>query len=119
MKRKRDLILVLFIISASLIAMLCIQLFSKKGNVAYVYIDNRLVDTISLNSACEKEYTTDDGSNRVTVKDNSIRIEAADCPDQVCVNMGFKDRDGETITCLPHKLIIEVKSYKERDVDIQ
>lgn len=84
-----------------------------------MYIDNRLVDTISLNSACEKEYITDDGSNRVTVKDNSIRIEAADCPDQVCVNMGFKDRDGETITCLPHKLIIEVKSYKERDVDIQ
>jgi len=35
------------------------------------------------------------------------------------VNMGWKSRRGETITCLPHKLVIEIQGGRERDIDVQ
>lgn len=39
-----------------------------------------------------------------------IRISKANCNDQVCVRTGAIDKQGDTVVCLPHKLVIEVKA---------
>ena len=36
----------------------------------------------------------------------TIRIESADCPDQICVHTGELKGDGAPIICLPHRLEI-------------
>ena len=32
----------------------------------------------------------------------------AECPDKLCMRQGAISRDGQTIVCLPHKLVVEV-----------
>ena len=33
----------------------------------------------------------------------------ADCPDQICYSPEFVSKPGETIVCLPHRVVVEVK----------
>lgn len=56
---------------------------------------------------------TPHGNNTVIVKDGSIQISEADCNDDLCVKQGKISKVGESIVCLPHKLIIEIKGDKD------
>jgi hypothetical protein len=48
--------------------------------------------------------------NHIRVENEHIIMTAADCPDKICVQTGAVSQPGEIIACLPHKLIIEIKS---------
>ena len=39
----------------------------------------------------------------------------ADCPDKYCIQMGKATHTGDTIVCLPHKLVIEITSSASDD----
>lgn len=47
--------------------------------------------------------------NEVLIHGGKVSITAASCPDQLCVHQGKISKKGETIVCLPHKLVIEIK----------
>ncbi|MFR4337598.1 MAG: NusG domain II-containing protein [Lachnospira pectinoschiza] len=32
----------------------------------------------------------------------------ADCPDKLCVKTGMISKTGETIVCLPHRVVVEI-----------
>lgn len=44
--------------------------------------------------------------NRIEIRDHRIHVLEADCPDQVCVDMGWLD-SAAPIVCLPHHLVIQ------------
>ena len=82
------------------------------GLTASVYRWGELLYTIDL-SAVTAPYTLDiadgaGGSNTVLVRPGSIGMIEADCPDRICVSMGFMDSDLLPITCLPHGLVIRL-----------
>lgn len=47
--------------------------------------------------------------NLLFVSDGVVRMEAADCRDQICVHHRPVSRGGESIICLPHKLVVEIQ----------
>ncbi|KRK40083.1 NusG domain II-containing protein [Loigolactobacillus bifermentans] len=56
-------------------------------------------------------YHAPDGDwNEIEFKDQRVAIVAANCGDQVCVRRGWIKTPGQTIVCLPHKLLIEIKT---------
>lgn len=61
---------------------------------------------------------TDKGHNLVVIKDESIGITEADCPDKICIREGFVSKPGATVVCLPHKLLIEVKNAGGEEPDV-
>lgn len=63
-------------------------------------------------------YKNKDGDeNIVEVKGHKIRVKYANCPDQIDVKMGYKSKAGQTIVCLPHKFLIEIKSDRQNSND--
>ena len=45
-------------------------------------------------------------------------MKEADCPDQICRKHKAIDKSGETIVCLPHKVVIEVEAdTREQELD--
>ena len=46
--------------------------------------------------------------NILVIKDGKAFISEADCPDSICVKTRAASYVGETIVCLPHKLVIEI-----------
>ena len=71
----------------------------------------RLEDDITL------EIDSGNGTNKVVIKDGKVWMEDADCPDRYCVSKGGISHSGDTIVCLPHRLVIEILPSSDSDQD--
>ena len=59
------------------------------------------------------------GYNLISVTDGTVIVEAADCKDQICVHHKPVSAKGESIICLPHRLVVEIIGGKNKAVNIQ
>lgn len=80
---------------------------------AELYQDGSLIREISLNEVAEPYtftiYAQNGGFNTVEVRSGSIGIVSADCPDQICVRQGFIGSSLLPVTCLPNRLVIQIR----------
>ena len=86
---------------------------SAEGAVARIWLDGEITQEIDLTAVVipyEFDITTELGTNRVRVEHGSIQVVSADCPDQVCVDMGPISGGYVPIACVPHELVIDIVS---------
>ncbi len=76
--------------------------------MAAITIDGELVEELSLMRNCEARYETERGYNIVKIEDGTVTVSEASCPDKICVNHRPISKTGETIVCLPNKLVVEI-----------
>lgn len=92
-----------------------------KGTTVGVYLDGKCVEVIDLARVTEPyafPLTGKSGlTNTVEVEPGRIRVREADCPDQVCVDRGWLEADGQPIVCLPNTLVIQVENPSENAPD--
>ena len=78
-----------------------------------IQIDGKRVHTMELDKDAEYRAETADGNyNTVVVKDQSVRVEEADCKNQICVHSPAISAPGETIVCLPHRVVVSITVRK-------
>jgi hypothetical protein len=104
------LILVLFTTSVGVIFYRSSR--RQSGAYAYIYQNDKLIRTVELKNV-GKPYnitieTEDGGYNVLEVREGSIGIVEASCPDHLCKNMGFISNSLLPVTCLPNHLVIKV-----------
>ena len=54
-------------------------------------------------------FRVDKGTNTLVIENGQAHFINSDCPDKTCQKIGKISKSGETIVCLPHKVIAEVK----------
>ena len=108
------IVVILILLSFAPVLVFSLNRASSPTQEAVLSVDGIEIKTFDLSDnsqAYTYRYEDKDGdSNLIEVKGNLIRIKEADCGDQICVRRGWIEQSGETIVCLPHKLLIEVKS---------
>lgn len=57
------------------------------------------------------------GKNCLIIEDGTARMEEASCPDQVCVHQRPICYNGQSIICLPNKVVVTVEGSETDDVD--
>lgn len=108
MIKKGDVILAAAVVSAAML--LFVFLFpSGKGGRIVIYEDNKKYGEYSLVSDAQIDIETAYGSNTVTVSGGFVSVTDADCPDKYCVSHVKISKEGETIVCLPHRLVIKIE----------
>lgn len=99
---------------AAIVCLLQQQKQAKGNYTAYIYVNGELYQAIPLWQVTTSYQLTiaskDGGYNTILVQPDAIAITAADCPDQICVKQGTITNNLLPITCLPHGLVIELKS---------
>lgn len=105
---KRDIILLLVVVLLGCIAYALIVIFSKTGYSVRISCDGEVVKTMSLDKDSTYEFQSEEGYNTIVIRDHKVYVESADCPDKICAGHKPIDKVGETIICLPHKLVVEV-----------
>lgn len=91
--------------------MLVNTLFREKqpGTVALLEIDGVIVERFNLESDLENyRAETALGYNILEFDDGAVRVTEADCPDKICIQFGWIRHVGQTIVCLPHRLVIRI-----------
>lgn len=115
--KKADLILVTVV--AAIIIVLCVILygFNSGGSYAAVEVNGVVTEYLPLNNDAEFEIKTDNGFNKLIIKDGKAFVSNADCKDKICVHHLPVYRNGESIICLPHKVVITIQKDKGKTVD--
>lgn len=106
-----DLILVLVIIAIATVALVYLRCFKPEGEYVKVIIDGKEAGVYSLLSDEEVLIETEGGAffNKLIIKDGYAYVAEANCADEICVEHRPISKSGETIVCLPHKLVIVIE----------
>lgn len=115
---KHDLILLaMFILIAAILVFIINRTDEIKGDYVLITLNNSEYARIPLNKDTVLSIDSDKGKNTVVVSDKEVYVESADCPDQICVDHAHIMYEGETIVCLPHRLIIKIVSEEGSETD--
>ena len=104
---KSDLLLIL-ILAAAGAGFLLWQRSRSDGNQVLIRTDNELIRSFPLNEDRIFTLSNELGTNTIVIENGAVYVTDADCPDKICEQMGSISKPGETIVCLPHKLVVEV-----------
>lgn len=109
-KKKKELVLILVILAVSALLYAGTRIiFSKPPMRVEISVDGTVIETLDLNK--DTELTVEGwngGTNHVVIKDGTVHVTEASCPDKVCVNQGTIRRTGEAIICLPNRMIARI-----------
>ncbi len=112
---------IIFIVALLLIVSgfgLCFYLLRGEGDKVVVTVDGKKFGTYSLAEDVTVEIRTGEQKDEVNVlviKDGEAYVETATCPDGICAGHKPISREGESIVCLPHKVVITVYATEEED----
>lgn len=103
-----DIILVAVLLVISLSVLLIFFINRTEGDMVVVSVDGVKVAEYSL--SIDGVYYLNNGSNVLVIEDNTAYVREATCPGfQDCVEMGKIRFVGESIVCLPNKVVIEIQ----------
>lgn len=83
---------------------------NKKEEFGMVVHNNRVLFYFDVNKDDTYEFEGDYGTMHLEVKDGSFRVHDVECPNQICVGMGWVHKDdifaSIGIACLPNQVIV-------------
>ncbi|MBQ8606483.1 MAG: NusG domain II-containing protein [Clostridia bacterium] len=106
---RNDIILALSLVFIAVVAFGFFSLCLKGGSEAVVILDGKQISSHPLNGALEKEIKSEGGTNTLIIEGGKAYIKSASCPDGICKEHRPISAVGETIVCLPNKLVIEIR----------
>ncbi|MBQ8592439.1 MAG: NusG domain II-containing protein [Lachnospiraceae bacterium] len=112
-----------WLLFGSVIVIACIilsgyRMFTTKGTYVEVVRDGVVTERYRLSEDIEVAIETAYGINVLRIQDGYASVIEADCPDKLCVKQKEIMNAGESLICLPHRLVIRViGSEKETEID--
>ncbi len=107
-KLKNDLILIGAILIFALVVFVIFKLNQKDGNKVKVIVDSQEKYYYNFNNDTEVTIKSGEDINVLVIENGEAYIKRANCPDKICVAHRKISKTGETIVCLPHKLVVEI-----------
>lgn len=108
-----DIVFIASFLAVVIITGLCLFLFRADGDTVTVTVDGAVQGTYPLDEDITVEIRSDYGINVLVIKDGLAFVEAATCPDKICVSHKPILRDGETVVCLPNRVVISVSTSED------
>ena len=121
-----DIIIIILLLLISFLPYIVLKEFIvQDGSQRYAYISvgDKLYKEIPLTgqvSHSEEWIETEYGKNKIAIENESIAVIESDCHDHICEQFGYISKPGENISCLPHRLYIEVRgkdNQPESEID--
>ena len=111
---KGDILLILFL--CIIIVLLFVPSFSGADEklTAEIFYEGELVSTVRLS---EKEEITV-GNCVLLLEKDGVSFVSSDCHDKLCVKRGKLKRKGDTMACVPERVVAVIKGESEEDFHI-
>ena len=117
-KVRNDIILIVTMALIVAVAALLLFLFKSEGDMVVVTVDGELYGEYSLGEDKTVEIKNGDGSNLLVIEGGRAYVTEASCPDGICSSHRPVRYNGESIICLPNKVVIEIRSQSSISPDI-
>ena len=112
---KGDIIVVVSLI------IVCVMLFAfsfgkTESLRAEIYVDGEKLHSIALSEVTES-YTVTESFCRMLIEKDGVSFVYSDCLDQLCVKRGKLKNQGDTMACVPEKIVIILRSDSKEKID--
>lgn len=117
--KKGDVILILLALLAAFgVAMFLNIHRGESAELVQISIEGNMYGSYHLYENQEITIENEYGKNVIIIEDGKVKMKEADCPDKYCVSHRAISKAKETIVCLPHKLVVEIKtSVSNQNID--
>lgn len=116
-----DLLLIAGLLAAGLAGMSAVRLLAgKNGTFVRITVDGNLYGTYSLADEQVISVEADESgavTNVLKISGGEAKMTEADCPDKLCVHQNSISRQGETIVCLPNRVVVEITGEDKAEFD--
>ena len=103
------------VLALAALSLLALSVYNRRPAVsmtAGIYQNGVCIRRVDLSRVTEEErfwVEGETGKNLIYIQPRRIRVEEADCPDQICVLQGWLPEGNFPIVCLPHGLLIQIE----------
>lgn len=109
-----ELLVIIVLLGVSVIAAVLMKFSGRNGSCAVIQCGDS-VFTVNLDEP--GEFTLDEcGDTVFEIADGKIHIKEAVCPDKICAETGFISSPGQSIICVPEKIVITISGESESSV---
>ena len=118
-EHRRDFLLIAAVILAAAAAVFFFQVKNRTSGTVYAIVEQDSKELMRLPLSEPGEYRISDGDsyNVIEIAEGGVRMKEADCPDQICVSRGLIQKSGQSIVCLPHRLVIRLEQVGDQELD--
>lgn len=112
MFKKRDLLILGTVLVLALVSFIIVRsVNSEPATRVEVTVDSDITETYPIGEDGDYEVVGYDGTGKVyfSVSNGTVDVTSADCPNHICVNHRPISRAGESIVCLPNRVIISLR----------
>lgn len=110
---KADIMLTICLIILGLFTTFALSSGKSDSGTAVITVDGNAFGTYSLLE--DRTIDTHTG-NIISIKDGYVYMKSATCHNHDCMKQGKINKSNQSIICLPHKIIIEIKG-SDNDYD--
>ncbi len=103
--KKGDILVIASVLVLALASGLFFILGGSSGQRVIISQNNEELYSLSLN----ENKTVELSGNTVEIKNGRVEIKNATCKDRLCVKHKAIENKGESIICLPNKVIVEIR----------
>ncbi len=110
-RRRNDWIFVLSLLLVVSLAGVALFFLRGEGDTVIVTVEGEIYGTYPLDRDITVEIRTgaeEQNRNVLVIREGKARVEEATCPDGICAAHKPISREGESIVCLPHRVVITV-----------
>ena len=117
-RRRHDILFIAVLLFLCAAAAIFMTLTRTAGDSVTVTVDGEVFGEYPLHEDCTVEIRTERGYNLLIIGDGVARVAEASCPDGICAAHAPISHSGESIICLPNKVVVAVHSAEDEGPDV-
>ncbi len=112
---KYDIFLVGILITVGAAVLLTAVFNGQGGEYVCIKTDGEVSAVYPLTENRRVVINGANGTNLLVIENCQAYISEADCPDKLCVRQGKISMKGQSVICLPHRIVVEITGQEQKD----
>lgn len=109
MIRKADILLAAAFVAVGLFLSYFFFTGGEAGQTVYITVNGEEYAWYPLSENRTVTIERDSHINKITIKDGQVSMAFSDCGGQDCIQQGKISQTSQSITCLPNRVVIEIR----------
>lgn len=108
-----DIFVIIFIIALSITILFATKKGGfEEGSIVNIKVDGEIIKSIKIDGKMTghiEHIHSEFGENDIEITKHGVKMYKSDCKDKLCIKMGEITNKGESIVCLPNRLVVEIE----------
>ncbi len=119
-KGKKEALLIVMVFAVLFIIFMMSRSLYTNGSCAVITVDGVLYGKYPLSKDTDIPIIKDNNEiNHAVIENGTVYMKDAACKNHICISQGRKKASGESIVCLPNRVVIRIEGVGEgADYDV-